>query len=832
MRRSSHVRSPAPRNISPLSLAVLTTLTTMTAATSFAQAPAAAPAETKIETITVTGSRASNRSAADTPVPVDVISKEMIEATGATETGRLLQALAPSFNFPQSFVSDGTDLIWPASLRGMGPDQVLVLVNGKRRHQQALVNVQQSIGRGSAGTDINTIPISSIERIEVLRDGASAQYGSDAIAGVINIILKKQSNGGTITGEYGQTKEGDGETWRAGINGGVKVGNGFINLTAEYVDRGETNRAGPDSLRVSPPRVTQRIGDAATKSKSLWVNSAFPLGGVELYAFGGLSSREGNSSGFFRSKGDGRTIPALYPNGFLPTLLTTTDDWSLAAGLRGSLSESWSYDVSVNRGFNEFEFASTNSANISWYYEPKPGGGIFAETPTSSKNGTLRFKQLTANFDIKGPINWGIGKEPLSMAAGVEWRQDGFQIVAGDPVSYAYGRTNNGALFIPNQNGTAAAAGIQGFPGFTPGTEVDNKRRSVGVYVDAEGSLTDNFLVGAAVRGEDYSDAGRNTTGKVTMRLKLADSFAFRGSASTGFRAPGVQQQFFSQVSTTLGASGTLTDTVTARQGSALANALGIQPLKNEKSRSATVGFTYQPARGASVTLDVYEIRVKDRIVFSSEIGPEPNSVGCTNRAVCPVRVILSSLNLGAATFFTNAVDTKTTGVDIVGQHTFNMGEGSKLQLDTSYSYNKTKITKIRSQSSVVPIDVLFDQSQRVLVQEALPQHRGSIGGAWIQGPWRFGINNSYYGEVSGQGFTGVKQTWSDKWLTDVSVNYKVTKNLDFTLGGNNVFDVYPDKWNDTAGAPLNALGFTYGWETLPFGLNGASYYLRGKFAF
>lgn len=831
MNRSQQRNSGSARR--RLVLAVIAALSATAATTYVAaqQTPAPATAKT-IDVITVTGSRASNRSAGDTALPVDIIDAAAIESIGAVELGRVLQKLAPSFNFPQSFVSDGTDLIWPASLRGMGPDQVLVLVNGKRRHQQALVNVQQSIGRGSAGTDINTIPVSSIERIEVLRDGASALYGSDAIAGVINIILKRKSDGGTITAEYGETREGDGETFKFGANGGFKIGKGFINLTAEHVDRGETNRAGPDSLRVSPPRVTQRIGDADTKSSLLWANGEIPFGDTDFYFFGGFSSREGNSSGFFRPSGDGRTIPQIYPNGFLPTLLTTTDDWSIAVGVRGALGKSWSYDASINRGHNEFEFASSNSANVSWYYEPRPGGGIFGETPTSAKDGTLRFKQTTANFDIKGPLDFKIGKEPVWVAAGVEWRQDGFQIIAGDPVSYAYGRTNNGAIFIPNQTGTAAAAGIQGFPGFTPGTEVDNTRRSIGIYGDAEAAPTDNLLLGAALRLEDYSDFGKNTTGKVSMRLKATEALAFRGSLSTGFRAPGIQQQFFSQVSTTLGAQGVLTDTVTARQGSALAQAFGIQPLKEETSRSGTVGLTFTPATGLSFTADLYTIKVKDRIVFSSEIGPEANSAGCTNAAVCPVRVILQSLNLGAATLFTNAADTKTEGADFVGQYTIKLDGGASLQLDGSYSYNKTKVTRISSQSSVIPIDVLFDQTQKTLIEEALPHHRATIGGTYSVGKWRAGLNNTYYGEVSGQGFTGVKQTWSGKWLTDVTVNYKFNKNFDITIGGNNVFDVYPDKWNDTAGFPLNALGFTYGWETLPFGLNGASYYVRGKFTF
>ena len=825
------MNSPRPRTAisNPYNALALAVLAALFAKPALAQT-SAAPAASTSERIVVTGSRASNRSAAETAVPVDIIDLEMIEATGAVETGRLLQKLAPSFNFPQSFVSDGTDLIWPASLRGMGPDQVLVLVNGKRRHQQALVNVQQSIGRGSAGTDINTIPISAIARVEILRDGASAEYGSDAIAGVINIILKRDAEGGSVVAEYGKTYEGDGDTYKLAANGGFKLGNGFINLTGEYVDRGETNRAGPDRLRVSPPRVTQRIGDADLKSGLFWVNGEWRIGGADLYVFGGASRREGNSSGFFRPTGDGRTIPALYPNGFLPTLLTTTDDWSLAVGVKGELTRRWTYDLSINRGYNQFEFASENSANVSWYFEPKPGGGIFGVTPTSANDGTLKFKQWTGNFDVKGSSDWGIGKEPLALAAGLEWRQDGYQIVAGDPVSYTYGRTNNPAIFIPNQNGSAAAAGIQGFPGFSPATEVDGKRHSVGVYGDAEAAF-DRLLFGAAVRFEDYSDAGTNTTGKLSMRFQASKELAFRGSASTGFRAPSVQQQFFSQISTTLGAQGVLTDTVTARQGSELTRLFGIQPLKEEKSRTGTIGFIFQGREGLNFTADVYRINVKDRIVFSSEIGPEAGTDGCTNQAVCPVRAILGSLHLGAATFFTNAVDTKTVGVDLVGQYTMKL-RAAKLQLDATYSYNKTTITRIRSQSSVIPIDVLFDPTQRTLLEEGLPHHRGSIGGTYTQGPWRFGVNNTYYGEVSGQGFTGVKQTWGGKWLTDLTVNYRVNKNLDVTVGGNNVFDVYPDKWTEAAGFPLTALGFTYGWETLPFGLNGASYFVRARWTF
>ncbi|KFN43495.1 TonB-dependent receptor plug domain-containing protein [Arenimonas oryziterrae] len=824
--RSNSLDAAKPRNL--LAFAILAAL----AATPTYAQDTAGKAETEVKTIdaiSVIGSRASSRSATETAVPVDIITREQIEATGATETGRLLQKLAPSFNFPQSFVSDGTDLIWPASLRGMGPDQVLVLVNGKRRHQQALVNVQQSIGRGSAGTDINSIPVTAIERIEVLRDGASAQYGSDAIAGVINIILKNQSDGGSVNAEIGQTYEGDGETWRVGANAGFKIGDGFLNLTAEYLDRGETNRAGPDSLRVSPPAVTQRIGDADMQSKAIWFNSALPVGAGELYAFGGVSRRDANSSGFFRTPGDGRTIPALYPRGFLPTLLTTADDWSLAVGLRGDFNDKWKYDVSVNHGSSKFNFGSTNSANVSWYYEPAPGGGIYGSTPTSANDGTLRFTQTTFNFDVKGSVDWGIGKEPLYLAAGVEWRSDGFEIEAGDPWSYSYGRTNNRSVVILDQNGGVAAAGIQGFPGFTPETAIDEDRRSYGVYVDGESYLTDRFLLGAALRFEHYSDAGSNTTGKLTARFNFTDDFAIRASASTGFRAPGIQQEMFSQVSTTLGGAGVLTDVVTARQGSALANAFGIQPLQEETSRNFTFGFVYHPDNGFSLTADWYRINIEDRIVFSSEIGPD-GAPGCVNPAVCPIRVILDSQNVGAATFFTNAADTRTEGVDIVMGYTTDLSNGADFGFDLAYGYNKTEVDRIKSQSSVIPTDMLFSETQVTLIEEALPNSRVSLGLNYSQNNWRVGLTNTYYGSVSGQGFTGVKHKWRGKWLTDVSIGYKFNDNFDVSVGGNNVFDVYPDEWKNAF--PFPELGFTYGWETLPFGLNGGYYYARLNWKF
>src|SRR5688572_8696053 len=388
-----------------------------------AQEPTAAEIRseaTTLDRIQVTGSRVRGRTAEDTAAPVDVIGKEELNATGAMELGQILQMLEPSFNFSRTFVSDGTDILRPATLRALGPDQVLVLVNGKRRHQQALVNVQQTIGRGSAGTDINSIPVSAIERVEVLRDGAAAQYGSDAISGVINIILKEQTDHTDISVEGSQYYAGDGEMLHGSVNTGFKLGgDGFINLSAEARNRNETNRAGPDSLRVDPPRVTQRLGDADAKDYYLWFNSGLPLAGGELYLFGGASKREGDSSGFFRSAGDNRTVPDLYPNGFLPNILTTVEDASIAVGFKQPINERWDWDISVVTARNKFGFEEGNSVNVSWWYEPinpaNPAGPIFGASPTRADTGELQSDQTTFNLDFSGYVD-GIGGTPLYLA--------------------------------------------------------------------------------------------------------------------------------------------------------------------------------------------------------------------------------------------------------------------------------------------------------------------------------------------------------------------------------------------------------------------------------
>jgi hypothetical protein len=497
------------------------------------------PTEQNMASVVVLGSRGAARTALDASAPVGLISAKDMQMAGPLELGKLMQTLDPSFNFSSTFISDGTDIIRPATLRSLGPDQLLVLVNGKRRHQQALVNVQQTIGRGSAGTDINAIPMSAIQRIEVLRDGAAAQYGSDAIAGVINIVLKQQTSETQLSGSVGGTTEGGGQLYSGSANKGWAIGDGgYVNLTVEGRRRGETNRAGLDTARVDPPRVTQRIGDSLAKDKYFWWNAALPVAeGAEFYSFGGVSHRTGDSAGFFRTAGDGRNVPSVYPNGFLPNIRTTVKDESLALGYRRDLADQWKFDVSLNHGRSELDFHEKETINISYWYEPKPGGGIYAQSPLEADTGKLKFRQTTVNADLRGPL--AIGGRQVSFATGFEYRRDGYAIDAGDPVSYQYGRTNNPAIVIRDQTGGVAASGTQGFPGYTPGTEVDDSRHNIALYADLEHKLTNELLLGAAVRWEKYSDFGSTTTGKLSLRYDPSKTVGLRSTVSTGFRAPG-----------------------------------------------------------------------------------------------------------------------------------------------------------------------------------------------------------------------------------------------------------------------------------------------------
>jgi iron complex outermembrane receptor protein len=772
------------------------------------------------DTIVVLGSRVG-RSAVETAVPVDVLPLEDLTSTGMSETSRMIQFLAPSFNFQTSTISDGTDIVRPSTLRGLGPDQTLVLVNGKRRHNSSLIHVNGSIGRGTAGVDLNAIPAGAIERVEILRDGAAAQYGSDAIAGVINVILKKKPEQTDVTLSAGQHYEGDGEVLQAAVNHGWEVGeDGFINLTAEYRDRGFTNRAGPDPRQIyrsladgsddpresTYDRMNHRYGDAASQNSFLFLNSEIPISsGTTIYFFGGAAQRDGESAGFNRLPIQSRTNVHLHPDGHLPLINTDVDDASLAAGLRKSFSR-WAVDASVTHGYNVFNFFISNSANTS----------MGPDSPTSADAGTLSFAQTTVNLDLYGTVNWGLAS-PVSLAFGAELRRDQYEIEAGEPASWIDGG-------YPDQYGGRAPAGIQVFPGFRPANEVDESRSNLAAYGDLELNLAESFLLGVAARYESYSDFGDSLSGKVAGRYELVPRFAIRGSVSTGFRAPSLHQSYFNNISTQfVDVQGVLTplEVGTFRVDSDVARALGATDLNEETSFGYTIGFTAQPTDNLSISADVFSIAIDDRIVISGRFAASNPQIA----------LLLEPFGVNAAQFFTNAIDTDTEGVDVVVSWAKRIGTESTLSLTAAASWNQTEVVgDVRTPPQLGGLgETLFPLIDRTYMERGQPQELYNLAGRLTTGPFSAMLRFNKFGAVASTESNSdptAFQVFSGKWLTDLDLSYSFGNGISVAIGANNLLDVYPDKNIDRNS--FNGI-FVYPRRVAPFGFNGGYYYTRLK---
>jgi iron complex outermembrane receptor protein len=674
------------------------------------------------------------------------------------------------------------------------------------------VHVNGSIGRGTAGVDLNAIPPSAIDRIEILRDGAAAQYGSDAIAGVINVILKEGTGKTSIDLTAGQHYEGDGETLQAGVNHGWEIGDGgFFNVTAEVRNRGFTNRAGLDPRQIyarlpdgsldpreaNYDRLNHRYGDAESENVYLFFNGEIPSSDGGFYFFGGISERDGESAGFNRLPGQSRTNIFLHPDGHLPLINTTVDDTSLSIGYRGSIGDSWSYDAGVVRGENEFNFLISNSANTSFG----------AASPTSADAGTLKFDQTTFNLDLFGTI----GKS--FVAAGFEYREDGYRIVAGEPVSYEHGG-------VPNQFGGVSPAGIQVFPGFQPVNEVNASRDSVAVYGDVEIPVSDKLLVGLAARFEDFSDFGTTVDGKLTGRYEVSDTFALRGSVSTGFRAPSLHQSNLANISTQfVDVGGVLTpvEVGTFRNPSPLTTVLGVPTLTEETSTSSSFGFTARPKDNLSITADVYSIDIDDRIVLS----------GRFSTGIPQVAPLLDSIGVGAGQFFVNALDTETEGLDLVIAHSSKVGEG-KVDLTGAFNWTSTNIRDIKTPPLLAGLgETLFNEIERVYIQEAQPHQHYNLSARYSKGGFSGIVRANYFGKVASTESTADparKQVFAGKWLTDVDLSWKFGGSYKLHIGANNIFDTYPDE-----NIPSNSFNgiFVYPRRTAPFGFNGGYYYTR-----
>jgi iron complex outermembrane receptor protein len=769
-------------------------------------APQDPQATTEIDEVVVTGTRAPNRSRLDTLAPVDVVTQEDLQNRGTTELAAALAQAVPSLTFQRPSVVDGTDSIRPATLRGLSPDQTLVLVNGTRRHASALVNVNGSVGRGSAAVDLNTIPSGALDRVEVLRDGASAQYGSDAIAGVVNLRLRQASSGGGATftaGQYYTTvdtarttgrDEEDGFTLTASAWQGFGLGeDGYLTLSAEYLSRDATNRADLDP-RVTPNAITARFGDPEVEQWTVFANAGAPLGnGWEAYGWAGYQDRNSESAAFPRLASNVNNVAALYPNGFLPKIAINSRDLSLAGGVRGALG-GWDADVNLVYGRNALDFRTEDSLNATYG----------AASPTSFDSGALIYDQLVLGADFTRQYEVGL-YAPLNVAVGLEARRETYEIQAGQPESYNRG---------PLGGNTALAGGAQGFPGFQPGNEVDEDRTAVGVYLDVEAPVTEQFTVAGAVRFEDYSDFGNSTTGKISARYDFTPSFALRGSVSTGFRAPSLQQTYFTSTSSVI-QSGVVVETGTFPATSAVATLLGAQPLDAETSTNYTLGAVFRFG-DFDLTVDAYQIDIEDQIVLSELI----------NRSFSPqVASLLDPLGVQAARFFLNGVETTTKGVDVVGRYRLNTEDYGDLNLTVAANFNDVEVTAVPTSSSVLnPVPPLFARSRIETIQQGTPDTKVSGTADWSYGRWGVTARTTYYASVLQPGTTAATDySTGDKIVADFEARFQPNDRVTLALGVDNAFDEYPD----AVPAALNSngvLGFPY---YSPFGFNGRFVYAR-----
>ncbi len=813
----------------------------------------------ELREVVVTGTRFANRSSLETAVAVDVVSGESLQNGGVTELNQALSVALPSFNFPRPGLQDGTDTVRPATLRGLAPDQTLVLLNSKRRHAASLVNVNQSIGRGAAAVDLNSIPTSIVRSVEVLRDGASAQYGSDAIAGVINVRLREDRSGGGFTGTFG-TRESDyttptgtppaGATWSAppilandGSDGdtmtlsgwkGLGFGdNGFVTLAVEYKDQERTERGGWD-FRQQYPRVAGLFdsreagfdrfnawyGEPDLEQISFFANAGAELtNGVKVYGWASYQGREAHSAGFFRRALDDRNVIQIYPDGFLPIIAPDVTDFSAAGGFAWAWGD-WEMDSSLVYGKNEMEFTIENTLNRSQ--------GPASQTVFDA--GGFDYDQLVFNFSGVRQVTIGNLASPLNIATGLEARLENYSIFAGEPNSYI-----NGGVLLPlggsgctsptpaqtAAGGCATASGAQVFPGFRPSNEVDEDRTAVGAYLDLEANLTEKLLGSAALRVEDYSDFGSNVSGKIAVRYDFTDSFALRASVQNGFRAPSLPQQFFATTSTNF-INGVPFDITTFPVSDPVAIALGAQPLDAEESVNYSIGFVLR-VQEVTVTVDAYRIDIDDRIVLSENL---------TQQNVRDFLTAQGFVGIGGGRFFINGVDTETEGLDVVVNWPIQTGAAGHFDFTLVANFNSTDVTRVPATaplSALTPPPPLFDRINILTFEEGNPQDKYAANVGWQLGRFGATFRATRYGEALDPGTTApLDFRIGAETLLDLEGRFDLTDRIRLAVGAENLTDEYPDPFfvarNTTGNTPYSNYS--------PFGRSGRFVYGRLTFDF
>ncbi|MES2095619.1 MAG: TonB-dependent receptor [Pseudomonadota bacterium] len=727
-------------------------LLTSTAALSAAAAPAAWGQSTASSAtpaaspdIVIVGSRGTPRLRTDTPAPVDVLSGDTLSDQGADNLARSLEALSPSLNFVPAVTSPSAEGSRPTTLRGLTPDQVLVLVNGHRRHAAAVINTNNGVGRGTVPVDLNTIPVSAIDRIEVLRDGAAAQYGSDAIAGVINIVLRKDAGGGYASLQGGATERGEGGTVVASARNGISLGgDGFLTLSADLRSRGFTNAADIDPRF---GRITQRLGDPATRDANVALNSEVPLGStLTAYAFATGAWRYTQSTPLFRLP---TVAPTFYPNGFLPAIRQRTFDVGGAIGLRGTIA-GWNWDLSDTAGYNRADIRVANTVNTS----------LGASSPTKFDGGGQRYAQNIANLTVDRIFDILAG---ANLALGIEHRYEWYKIRPGEPLSY------NGA-------------GAQGFPGYNPPAPIDVSRHAFSAYIDAEVSLARGLDLGGAVRYEDYSDFGSRTTWKGSLFWRPLDFVAFRGTISTGFRAPSLQQQYFSTVTSQL-SNGVLVNVGNFAVSDKVSKALGATPLKAETSRNYSAGIVLTPAKRLDLSVDFYRIDIRNRITFSESL---------TGATVTAILLANGITNASQVRFFTNAADTRSEGIEATLH--WSAGKASTGLVDVSLGYGgfRNKLTGLRTNPVLPALPLLGTTSIGVLV-DSQPLSKITANLGLTLDAFHLNANVVNYGPFRAAPL-GTVQRFGAKTQIDLTLGIDAGAQTRFDIGVLNLTDAYPDR--------------------------------------
>ncbi|PCJ98399.1 MAG: TonB-dependent receptor [Flavobacteriaceae bacterium] len=858
-----------------------------------------------LDNVVVIGSRNPNRTATESAVPVDVIDiKELNSIAPQVNLNQILNYVAPSFTSNTQTISDGTDHIDPASLRGLGPDQVLVLINGKRRHTSSLVNVNGTFGRGSVGTDLNAIPAVAIQRIEVLRDGAAAQYGSDAIAGVINIVLNKTINELTATvttggffseNANGQTGGVDGETTNVAASYGLGLGEngGYFTFSGDFDVRNEysrmkeweggifnayntverfaradgydvaalldddvadviqyANAAGinlngattKDDLRtvLSEDATTSelaarnqqrsdynmRVGQSALRGGRFFANFSLPLddNGTALYSFAGISSRTGNSAGFYRLPSQSRTYTPAYPDGFLPEINSNIKDKSFSIGIKGMIGD-WNVDFSNTYGKNAFQYTIGNTFNAS----------LQSSSPTVFDAGGFSFSQNTSNLDVTQFFDEVMSG--LNVAFGAEYRTETYDIVAGEEASHAQYTDAGQVITIASQDpsedffGNSRPGGSQVFPGFSPNNELSRGRSSVAGYFDIEADVSETFLASFATRYENYSDFGSTINFKLATRLKLSDNVNLRGAFNTGFRAPSLHQINFNSTSTIFDQNGDPQEVGTFANDSRAAKLLGIPQLKEETSTSISIGLTAKlPEANLTITVDGYLVNIDDRVVYTGQFSGPGTGTELDN--------LLSQANATAASFFANAIDTRSKGLDVVLTHKAQLSDRWRLKSDLAGTFSQTEQVGDIKASQVLEnaglVGTYFPEDSRVYLEEAVPSTKINLSNSLRSDKLVVFLRNVYFGEVT-EATTNVdrQQIFGSKIITDLSVGYKCTDALTFTIGANNLLDVFPDRAAQTladGGNNRSSGRFDWSRRAQQFGVGGRFLFVRMSF--